>query len=171
MRSYSKKIFSLKLCHRWSYDSLERHVQNHLGCSSVLVLNIFGLFQKASRENRVNSQVCFTTALKNYTKGIERDSHEAMHDQVIFVVVVSSLQTLTFSVTRGGSRTASTSKMERFVMIVNGFQPLTIITKCSILDFTAVLDPALVSVNFSWPYLSVGLLNVSHIFVAFSENI
>ena len=44
---------------------------------------------------------------------------------------------------RGGSRTAATSKMEHFVIIVNGFQALTIITKCSILDVTAVLDPPL----------------------------
>ena len=41
---------------------------------------------------------------------------------------------------RGGSRTAATSKMERFVVIVNGFQSLTIITKCSILDVAAALD-------------------------------
>ena len=33
--------------------------------------------------------------------------------------------------------------MERFVIIVNGFQPLTIITKRSILDVEAVLDPPL----------------------------
>ena len=45
--------------------------------------------------------------------------------------------------TRDGSRAASTSKMERFVIIVNGFQPLTIITKRSILDVAAVLDPPL----------------------------
>ena len=44
---------------------------------------------------------------------------------------------------RGGSRTAATSKMEPFVIIVNGFQPLTIITKRSILDVAAVLDPPL----------------------------
>ena len=44
---------------------------------------------------------------------------------------------------RGGSRTAATSKMERFVIIVNGFQPLTIIIKCSILNVAAVLDPPL----------------------------
>ena len=44
---------------------------------------------------------------------------------------------------RGGSRTAATSKMELFVIIVNGFQPLTIITKRSILDVAAVLDPPL----------------------------
>ena len=44
---------------------------------------------------------------------------------------------------RGGSRTAATSKMECFVIIVNGFQRLTIITKCSILDVAAALDPTL----------------------------
>ena len=33
--------------------------------------------------------------------------------------------------------------MERFVIIVNGWKPLTIITKCSILDVAAVLDPPL----------------------------
>ena len=35
---------------------------------------------------------------------------------------------------RGGSRTAATSKMELFVIIVNGWQALTSITKSSILD-------------------------------------
>ena len=54
---------------------------------------------------------------------------------------------------RGGSGTAATSEMECFVIIVNGFQPLTIITKRfqtltiitkrSILDDVAVLDPPL----------------------------
>ena len=44
---------------------------------------------------------------------------------------------------RGGSRTAATFKMERFVIIVNGWKPLTIITKRSILDVAAVLDPPL----------------------------
>ena len=44
---------------------------------------------------------------------------------------------------RGGSRAATTSKMECFVIIVNGFQPLTAITKRSILDVAAALDPPL----------------------------
>ena len=48
---------------------------------------------------------------------------------------------------RGGSRTAATSKMERFVIIANGFQPLTIITKRSILDVAAVLDPPLMELK------------------------
>ena len=44
---------------------------------------------------------------------------------------------------RDGSRAAATSKMERFVIIVNGWKPLTIITKHSILDVAAALDPSL----------------------------
>ena len=40
-----------------------------------------------------------------------------------------------------GSRAAATSKIERFVIIANGLQPLTIITKDSILDVAAALDP------------------------------
>ena len=45
---------------------------------------------------------------------------------------------------RGGSRTAATSKMEHFVIIVNSFQSLTIITKHPILDVAAALDPSLI---------------------------
>ena len=51
------------------------------------------------------------------------------------------------STTRDGSRAAATSKMERFVIIVNDFQPLTIITKRSILDVSAALDPPLTTDN------------------------
>ena len=49
--------------------------------------------------------------------------------------------------TRGGSRAAATSNMDRFVIIVNGFQSLTIITKRSILDIAVVLDPPLYNWN------------------------
>ena len=48
---------------------------------------------------------------------------------------------------RGGSRDAATSKMECFVIIVNCFQTLTIITKHSILDVAAVLDNSLMPVT------------------------
>ena len=47
-------------------------------------------------------------------------------------------------VDRGGSRTAATSKVKHFVIIVSDFQPLTIITKCSILDVAVVLGLPLV---------------------------
>ena len=51
---------------------------------------------------------------------------------------------------RGGSRTAATPKMERFVIIVNGFQPLLIITKRAILAVAAALDPPLVATQLWW---------------------
>ena len=47
-------------------------------------------------------------------------------------------------ISRGRSRTAAKSKMECFVIIVNGWKPLTIITKRSIFDVAAVLDPPLI---------------------------
>ena len=50
------------------------------------------------------------------------------------------------TVSRGGSRAAAISKIEHFVIIVTGFQPLTI-TKRSVLDVAAALDLPLVSIN------------------------
>ena len=44
---------------------------------------------------------------------------------------------------KGGSRTVATSKVELIVIIVNGFETLTIITKSSTLDVAAVLGPPL----------------------------
>ena len=65
---------------------------------------------------------------------------------------------------RGGSRTAATSKMERFAIIVNGFQPLTIITKRSILDVAATLDPPLVvTIKFSKQVKCILILLTSNI--------
>ena len=45
--------------------------------------------------------------------------------------------------TRGGLRGAATSKVELFVIIVNAWKPLTVITKGSTFDVVAVLDPPL----------------------------
>ena len=45
---------------------------------------------------------------------------------------------------RGGSGTAATSNKGHFVIIVNRPKPLTIITKRSILDVAAALDPPLI---------------------------
>ena len=47
---------------------------------------------------------------------------------------------------RGGSTTAETSKMEHFVIIVNVWKQLIIITKNSILDVSTVVDPPLMLV-------------------------
>ena len=62
---------------------------------------------------------------------------------------------------RGGSRSVTTSKMKRFVIIVNGFQPLTIMTKRSILDVAAALDPPLrLSLRKRYPYSELFRPNV-----------
>ena len=55
------------------------------------------------------------------------------------------LQFAKFFISRGGSRTAALPKMETFVIIVNGFRPLTIMTKHSMLDVAADLNPPLIS--------------------------
>ena len=52
-----------------------------------------------------------------------------------------------FFIIRGGYWTAATFKMELFVIIVNGWKLLTIITKLSILYVAAVLDPPLIMGN------------------------
>ena len=44
---------------------------------------------------------------------------------------------------RSGSRTAATSKMEHFEIIIKGWKPLTVFSKSSILDAVAVLDAPL----------------------------
>ena len=53
------------------------------------------------------------------------------------------------TVNGGGSRTAATSKVELFAIIVNGSKSLIIITKSSTLDAAVAVDPSLVysSVN------------------------
>ena len=50
-------------------------------------------------------------------------------------------------INRGGSTTAATSTRELSVIIIYGFQPRTVITKCSTLDVTAVLDPPVIKSN------------------------
>ena len=81
----------------------------------------------------------------------------------------TSMPKRNFNKVRDGSRTAAASKMERFVIIVNGFQSLTIITKRSILDVAAALDPPLkVACNFIAITLRRGCspVNLLHIFRA-----
>ena len=56
-------------------------------------------------------------------------------------------------VTASRSRTAATFNMESFVIIVNGWKLLTIITKRSILDVAAALGPLLVTFTLRWFFL------------------
>ena len=59
----------------------------------------------------------------------------------------TNLQGVVHWMVRDGSRAAAISKMEYFVIIVNGWRPLTIITKYSILDVAAALDPSLMIIS------------------------
>ena len=58
-------------------------------------------------------------------------------------VVTPNIPNLMGCTIRGKPGTAGTSKMEGFVIIVNSWKPLTVITKHSILDVAAALDPLL----------------------------
>ena len=70
-----------------------------------------------------------------------------MKNGAAFLTTFPKVKTL--KLPRGGSRTAATSKVELCVIIVNGWNPLTIITKSSTLDVAAVLDPPLLPLTFS----------------------
>ena len=59
---------------------------------------------------------------------------------------------------RGGSRVAAASKMEGFVIIVQGWKPLTIITKHSILNVAAALDPPLWQMCFIVNFITFSIL-------------
>ena len=63
----------------------------------------------------------------------------------LLVLLYSIFQTplQPFMLHRGGSRAVATSKVERFEIIVNGIQPLAIITKRPILNAAAALDSPL----------------------------
>ena len=61
-----------------------------------------------------------------------------------WVVFIPSSEIGLKAVIRDGSKAAAKSKMERFVVIVNGWKPLTIIKNRSILDVAAAVDPPLV---------------------------
>ena len=60
--------------------------------------------------------------------------------------------------------------MERFVIIVNGFQPLTIITKDSILDVAAALDPPLITqVKNEWKNVSASMNSFNYLDKKFKD--
>ena len=70
---------------------------------------------------------------------------------------------------RDGSRAAATPYMERFVIRVNGFQPLTIITKRSILDVAAALDPPL-DMTLTQPVITCSKLTIETQYVQYVQS-
>ena len=85
---------------------------------------------------RKNTGLVFLTLLYN------THSHK---NQKLLPISCDYIQYTISSITRGGSRTAGTSKMVRFLIMVNGWKPLTFITKRSILDGAAALDLPLIT--------------------------
>ena len=117
-------------------------------CKSFYTGTIFNtLFCK-----RFLSDLCNTGDTPTLFNWLQSDTRRAVFNSFLFEQWRSlhhyqskpSSNSLSWIIFRGGSRTAATSKMEHFLIIVNGFQPLTIITKRSILDVAAVLDPLLI---------------------------
>ena len=81
-----------------------------------------------NRDQWYGSQTLDVSATQIFSDGISDDSKDK-HDGEDFNRSIKC-----------GSRIAATSKMEHFVITVNGFQPLTINTKGSILDVAAIQD-------------------------------
>ena len=83
-------------------------------------------------------------------------------DEVFLEFFYHVMFVLMGSLCRGGSRTAATYKVNRVLIIVNGWKPLTIITKRSILNVAAVLDPPLrLSDFYATQYLKFCNINIS----------
>ena len=71
---------------------------------------------------------------------------------------------------RGGSRANATYKMEHFVITVNDFQLLTIITKCSILDAAVVLDlPLHVRIIFQVKGLTKPIRTLKKVYIIYNR--
>ena len=69
------------------------------------------------------------------------------------------------------SRTAATSKMELFVIIVNGYKPFTIITNCSILNVGCSISiyNNHVILTISWHIQNPGIFNIWGILKTFTN--
>ena len=103
-----------------------------------IFLSLFLISLTGNEKRRRKPLSCVKICLRYISSKIEDNS-------CIIVTFSNKIGKKSSSITKGGSRTAATFKMELFVIIVNGFQPLTIITKSSILDVAAVLDPPLIT--------------------------
>ena len=123
----------------WSVFS---HIRNEYG--EILRMNMERYFvslriqskfgKTRTRNNSVGCQECISDK-GVYANSLLKDAFVNSHFNLPLPKPLPDI--------RGGSRATTTSKMECLVKRVNGFQPLTIITKRSILDVAAALDPPL----------------------------
>ena len=102
------------------------------------------LIQVYNLNNLINKPTCFQSNTPAYIDLILTDKKNLFKLSDTFETGISDHHKLVSTILRGESRAAATSKMECFVIIVNDFQPLTIVTKHSILDVAAALDPPLI---------------------------
>ena len=111
------------------YRALQILREHYAGCSKPRIITLYHQFTTLKNKEGENVTDFIITAESVAT--VLKAANENVSDVLLVAIV------------RGGSRAAATSKMERFVITVNGWRSLTIITKSSILDVAAVLDPSL----------------------------
>ena len=93
-------------------------------------------------EVNVTNRKSYVGMIKNITRQLLKIQKNMTNVAKVICLEYSSTLILDnqLLIAEAGSRTVTTSKMEPFVIIINGWKALTIITKHSILDVAAVLD-------------------------------
>ena len=104
-----------------------------------------GMSSGTSFQTNSTCNLIFTPVLSNIHPNLNKNKITVAKSNL----ALETYYQLGLKIIRSGSRTAVTSKMERIVIIVNGFQPLTIITKHSIFDVATVLDLPLI-MQWNW---------------------
>ena len=104
---------------------------------NILILSPRRLFNAARAVS--SASFCKQTSLKSSTSV----THFLPKNNKVHVKLRIAHQGCFCTLFRGISRVAAISKMELFVTLLNGFQPLTNVTKNPILDVMGVLDPSL----------------------------
>ena len=93
-------------------------------------------------EVNVTNRKSYVGMIKNITRQLLKIQKNMTNVAKVICLEYSSTLILDnqLLIAEAGSRTVATSKMEPFVIIINGWKALTIIAKHSILDVAAVLD-------------------------------
>ena len=108
-------------------------IQNQLDTGKYRVFGVFVDLKKVS--DTVDHNILLANLDSYGIKGVAKNWFDSCSNNL--------KQFLTLN--RARSRTAATSKMDPFVIVINAWRPLTIITKSFFLDVAAVLDPPLLN--------------------------